>query len=95
MGLNINIDAIEGVLLADGWHMVADESFDIDDYEFSGEGGSFEADAAPRMMANNEKLLPRRGAVAQEISHMCHGHNGELVAIGFAAAYQYFRLVQP
>ena len=28
--------------------------------------------------------------VAQEISHVCRGRNGEFVAIGFVAAYQYF-----
>ena len=34
MSLYIDSDKVEKVLLADGWHMVADRSFDIDAYEF-------------------------------------------------------------
>jgi hypothetical protein len=30
MSLRIEIDRVEGVLLADGWRTVADESFEID-----------------------------------------------------------------
>ena len=62
MSVKINIDAVEGVLLVDGWYTVADKAFDIDSYEFSGEGGSFEANASPRLLGGQEKLLPSVGA---------------------------------
>ena len=39
MSLAINIDALNGVLLADGWNTVADKSCDIDSYGFSGRKG--------------------------------------------------------
>jgi hypothetical protein len=34
MSLAIDVDEVTAVLLADGWHKVAEESFDIDSYEF-------------------------------------------------------------
>lgn len=34
MSLYINADMVTEVLLADGWHTVADDSFTIDAYEF-------------------------------------------------------------
>jgi hypothetical protein len=34
MSLAIEIDDVSAVLLADGWHIVADDSFTIDSYEF-------------------------------------------------------------
>ena len=34
MSLNVDVDAVKAVLLADGWHEVADNSFDIGAYEF-------------------------------------------------------------
>ena len=34
MSLKIDTDRITDVLLADGWHIVAGESFDLDSYEF-------------------------------------------------------------
>lgn len=34
MSLAIQIDDVTEVLLVDGWHEVADTSFDIDSYEF-------------------------------------------------------------
>lgn len=30
----IDVDKVEAVLLADGWHEVADQSFSLDSYEF-------------------------------------------------------------
>jgi hypothetical protein len=48
MSLSIDVDKVTGVLLPDGWHDVADNSFDVDAYEFvhhgetihrGGEGG--------------------------------------------------------
>jgi hypothetical protein len=34
MSLAIDVDIIEKVLLADGWHEVADASFQVDTYEY-------------------------------------------------------------
>lgn len=34
MSLAIEVDEVAGVLLADGWHVVDDDSFDLDSYEF-------------------------------------------------------------
>ncbi len=34
MSLAIDVNAVERVLLADGWHDVINESFDTDAYEF-------------------------------------------------------------
>lgn len=34
MSLYINVDLVTEVLLADGWHAVADDSFTLDSYEF-------------------------------------------------------------
>jgi hypothetical protein len=34
MSLAINVDNVSAVLLADGWHTVADDSFMLDSYEF-------------------------------------------------------------
>lgn len=34
MSLAIDVDLVERVLLADGWHPVLNESFSIDSYEF-------------------------------------------------------------
>ena len=41
MSLAIDVDTVTAVLLADGWHDVIDDSFDVDAYEFEekiGEG---------------------------------------------------------
>lgn len=34
MSLAIDVDTVTEVLLADGWHHVADESFSLDSYEY-------------------------------------------------------------
>lgn len=34
MSLAIDVDKVNAVLLADGWHKVADQSFDLDAYEY-------------------------------------------------------------
>jgi hypothetical protein len=34
MSLAIDVDIIEKVLLSDGWHEVADASFQVDTYEY-------------------------------------------------------------
>jgi hypothetical protein len=33
MSLYIDVDRVSSVLLADGWHAVAEDSFDLDAYE--------------------------------------------------------------
>jgi len=35
MSLAIRVDEVRAVLLSDGWHVVADDSFDLDRYEFT------------------------------------------------------------
>jgi hypothetical protein len=35
VSLMIDVDLVEGVLLVDGWHQVADHSFTVDAYEFA------------------------------------------------------------
>ena len=40
MSLRIDVDKVVAVLLADGWHEVADQSFDTDAYEFVHDGGT-------------------------------------------------------
>jgi hypothetical protein len=49
MSLAIDVDTVTGVLLADGWHDVADASFNLDSYEFmwSGSHSKRVADLAP------------------------------------------------
>lgn len=37
MSLNIRVDRVQAVLLADGWHEVLSKSFTIDDFEFADE----------------------------------------------------------
>jgi len=34
MSLSIDIDTVSAVLLADGWHDVIDDSFEVDAYEY-------------------------------------------------------------
>lgn len=38
LSLKIDIDDVIGVLLHDGWHAVAENSFDLDSYEFVDDG---------------------------------------------------------
>jgi hypothetical protein len=38
MSLLIDVDKVGAVLLADGWHEVADKSFNFDSYEFACRG---------------------------------------------------------
>lgn len=38
MSLAIDVDTITDVLLGDGWHKVAGQSFDLDAYEFMWQG---------------------------------------------------------
>lgn len=38
MSLWIDVDQVTDVLLADGWHVVDDKSFDLDSYDFHSHG---------------------------------------------------------
>ena len=62
MSLAIDIDSVTGVLLADGWHEVINDSFDLDAYEYmQGEGER-------RTMlfgGGHEKLIPATGFTFQ------------------------------
>jgi hypothetical protein len=64
MSLAINIDAVDGVLLADGWHKIHKNSFEIDAYEFL-RGGSSENEK-PRLAGGQEALIPAAGATWTE-----------------------------
>lgn len=38
MSLAIDVDNVTAVLLADGWHTVVDDSFNLDAYEYTWQG---------------------------------------------------------
>jgi hypothetical protein len=38
MSLAIDVNTVDMVLLLDGWHEVAESSFDLDSYEYADEG---------------------------------------------------------
>jgi hypothetical protein len=61
MSLAIDVDRVREVLLADGWHVVVNESFDIDAYEYL---------HADHMLlgGGDEPLLPARGFTFDELS---------------------------
>jgi len=65
MSLKINIDSVDGVMLADGWHKVDKNSFEMDSYEFSGEKDSVEQ-GDRRLSGGREKLVPATGATWTE-----------------------------
>jgi hypothetical protein len=56
MSLAIDIDDVTEVLLADGWHTVANTSFDIDSYEFVSQDGR-----GVLLGGGREPLIPSRG----------------------------------
>lgn len=61
MSLNIKIESVAGVLLADGWHEVKNNSFTIDAYEFS--TGSIKTDDWIALLGGgDEELITKRGA---------------------------------
>ena len=47
MSLSIDTNAVTRVLLADGWHDVANESFDLDAYEFMWSGDDLRLSEMP------------------------------------------------
>lgn len=67
MSLYIDVDTVTAVLLADGWHQVADASFNLDAYEFvwSGTDGitvvESDEDALLLLAGGRESLVPATG----------------------------------
>jgi hypothetical protein len=63
MSLAIDVDRVCQVLLKDGWHMVEDDSFEIDAYEYIREADGSDDNPYPlRLGGGEEELLPSRGA---------------------------------
>jgi hypothetical protein len=65
MSPKINTDSVDGGMLADGWHKVDKNSFEMDSYEFSGEKDSMEQ-GDRRLSGGQEKLVPAAGATWTE-----------------------------
>jgi hypothetical protein len=63
MSLYINVDKIKGVLLADGWHKVHKDSFDIDTYEFFIPDGPDPNHHQLLLGGGEEETIPARGAM--------------------------------
>lgn len=59
MSLYIDVDHVTEVLLADGWHTVTNDSFDIDSYEYHHDENAL-------LLGGNEPLIPARGFVFEE-----------------------------
>ena len=60
MSIAINISHIIQVLLSDGcWHTVADDSFDVDAYEYA--EGPLHGDRLWLLRGGQEPLIPARG----------------------------------
>ena len=47
MSLSLEVKQVFGVLLADGWHTVADQSFDLDAYEYWQGGHMMQKEGVP------------------------------------------------
>jgi hypothetical protein len=64
MSLAIDVDIIERVLLADGWHEVADASFEIDAYEYVHRGQAvLSAGSIPGLIAMGAQWKEASGTV--------------------------------
>ena len=50
MSLGINVNKVTAVLLADGWHEVADKSFKLGSFEFLGSSEGQQQDGEPRLV---------------------------------------------
>lgn len=65
MSLAIDIDRIEAVLLADGWHRIAPRSFELDAYEYIQDRGHDPetgwADPLLRFGGGQSPLVPSTG----------------------------------
>lgn len=64
MSLAIDIDRVAEVLLTDGWHRVADNSFELDAYEYlrASEQEVGDKGASMRLKGGQEKLVAATGA---------------------------------
>ena len=60
MSLAIDVDAVTAVLLADGWHPVHEQSFDVDSYEFVGPHPDQDHNFV-LLAGGQENLIPARG----------------------------------
>ena len=87
MSLAINIDEVDRVLLADGWHEVANQSFEIDAYEFTGPNSDIEH---MRLVGGQEALLPAAGATWMEVYEGHEAIPGTAIARPVRKAWQYF-----
>lgn len=68
MSLLIDVDHVTAVLLADGWHTVLDQSFELDAYEYV-RGMEMKDTLWPtgvRLGGGAEPLVPATGAVWEE-----------------------------
>lgn len=61
VSLLIDIDDVERVLLADGWHNVVDRSFTMDAYEYVRAADGEKGRPIPYMLGGVEPLLPATG----------------------------------
>lgn len=61
MSLAIDVDKVTSVLLADGWHVVADASFTIDAYEFLWRGDAVHGGGNSGVCAAGAEWLERKG----------------------------------
>jgi|SRR5215831_4087443 len=65
MSLAIDIDKVHDVLLPDGkWHEVADQSFEMDSYEYlrASQANVGDHNESVRLKGGQEKLVPATGA---------------------------------
>jgi hypothetical protein len=65
MSLAINLDDVVAVLLADGWHHVADKSFAMDSYEYV-HGKDSRGDYAQVHGGGNDETVSATGFVFKE-----------------------------
>lgn len=79
MSLAIDIDAVTGVLLADGWHVVDDASFTIDAYEYLWGEDTIDCDAI--LMYNGERQGCSTGFAFVEDGSIVAGPMTSILAI--------------
>jgi hypothetical protein len=79
MSIAINIDHVTEVLLADGWHTVADESFALDSYEYLQYHPNPDRDPFVLLGGGREPLIPATGFTFTETTG--HRISGPLTAV--------------
>ena len=80
MSLAIDVDTVTAVLLADGWHDVIDDSFDVDAYEFE-ENNLLEGED-PRLLHGGEHSeISDSGFVCRTSQGMICGPLTSLLAV--------------